>query len=725
MSVTTSIENISNHLKNAYDELQGLGADLTNVNKNIENISMVLDNIYDSMPRVSEEGISLTLDNTKVGKIKSTLKGNISQYSTTGKNMFDSTLTNQTLGGVTISYNNDGTITFNGTATSNATSHIFTRYPNFQDAFTLQANTSYTFSLNKLKGTVTFGENTEHSSVQLWKKWDYTFQLYFDRITDNKLVVTKTPSAETIINAIQVAIRQGDVFNNFTISLQLEQNNQETDWEEYTGGIASPNLDYPQDIQVVSGKNNIYIANKNLIKMNNQTTSSSNLTAIIDNGIVTINGTSNATAFLFLIRNQLYLPAGTYTLSAFNPELYNDATFDLRITGKNGDGILGRTFLNNINSSTTFTLSQDLKEGCLQVRASSGDVLNNFVVKPQLERGTQATSQEIYKENVYPIDFGAQNLYFLPEAEEKRGIQYSFNEDGTINLKGTATDGNAEFIVYKNVNETNIINGKTYTLFCNQELPWGVEFLLEAYNEDILQRHVLNGVLNYQKQIWTNVANTTDATRIRVKIYIKQNVSVDISNLWVQLVEGSSTYNTFTPFGESPLELCGSDDNQDYLYKDNNKWYKLEKVHKVTLTGYENYSSNKEETNTIRFTTPVFANQLPKTNNIGCYASNFKIANESLRDGMSIYSNDKKVYIWIQKSIASTPQEFKNLIMSNPINIYYILATPIIKQITDSSLINQLDNLEKAKSYNEETNVWQDNNDLPFIIEAQALKKYS
>ena len=82
MSIATRIESISNHLENAYDELQGLGADLSNVNKNIENISMVLDDIYDSMPQVNGEGTSLTLDNTRVGKIKSTLKGNTSQDET-------------------------------------------------------------------------------------------------------------------------------------------------------------------------------------------------------------------------------------------------------------------------------------------------------------------------------------------------------------------------------------------------------------------------------------------------------------------------------------------------------------------------------------------------------------------------------------------------------------------------------------------------------------------
>jgi len=82
MSITSRINEMSSHIEQAYDELQGLGADLTNVNKNIENISIVLDDIYDSMPQVSGEGTSLTLDDTRVGKIKSTLKGNISQEGT-------------------------------------------------------------------------------------------------------------------------------------------------------------------------------------------------------------------------------------------------------------------------------------------------------------------------------------------------------------------------------------------------------------------------------------------------------------------------------------------------------------------------------------------------------------------------------------------------------------------------------------------------------------------
>jgi len=82
MSITSRITSMEEHISEAYDELQGLGADLTNVNKNIENISSVLDTIYDSMPQVSGEGTTLSLDNTRVGKIKSTLKGNTSQNGT-------------------------------------------------------------------------------------------------------------------------------------------------------------------------------------------------------------------------------------------------------------------------------------------------------------------------------------------------------------------------------------------------------------------------------------------------------------------------------------------------------------------------------------------------------------------------------------------------------------------------------------------------------------------
>ena len=51
------------------------------------------------------------------------------------------------------------------------------------------------------------------------------------------------------------------------------------------------------------------------------------------------------------------------------------------------------------------------------------------------------------------------------------------------------------------------------------------------------------------------------------------------------------------------------------------------------------------------------------------------------------------------------------------------LATPTNTPITDTTLINQLNAIEEAMSYDEQTNISQTNADLPFIITSAALMK--
>ena len=55
--------------------------------------------------------------------------------------------------------------------------------------------------------------------------------------------------------------------------------------------------------------------------------------------------------------------------------------------------------------------------------------------------------------------------------------------------------------------------------------------------------------------------------------------------------------------------------------------------------------------------------------------------------------------------------------------IYYVLTTATSTQITDTTLISQLNTLESAMSYDTQTNISQTNDDLPFIISASALMK--
>ena len=59
--------------------------------------------------------------------------------------------------------------------------------------------------------------------------------------------------------------------------------------------------------------------------------------------------------------------------------------------------------------------------------------------------------------------------------------------------------------------------------------------------------------------------------------------------------------------------------------------------------------------------------------------------------------------------------------------VYYINPNnnPEGIEITDTTLITQLNTLEQAMSYNNQTNISQENDNLPFIINATALMKNS
>ena len=89
MSIATTIENMNNNLKNAYDSLEDLGVDLENTNKNLQNLSTKIDTLYNEFPQVTGEGTEITLTPTRKAKMKMILKGNTNQNSTTGKNLFD------------------------------------------------------------------------------------------------------------------------------------------------------------------------------------------------------------------------------------------------------------------------------------------------------------------------------------------------------------------------------------------------------------------------------------------------------------------------------------------------------------------------------------------------------------------------------------------------------------------------------------------------------------
>lgn len=70
-------------------------------------------------------------------------------------------------------------------------------------------------------------------------------------------------------------------------------------------------------------------------------------------------------------------------------------------------------------------------------------------------------------------------------------------------------------------------------------------------------------------------------------------------------------------------------------------------------------------------------------------------------------------------SAIASASDLATWLSNNPTTIYYVLATPTYEEITDTTLISQLEAIKK--SYNTQTNISQTNASKPFILDVVAL----
>ena len=565
MSITSRINEMSSHIEQAYDELQGLGADLTNVNKNIENISMVLDDIYDSLPSVSGEGTSLTLDDTRVGKIKSTLKGNTSQ---TG---------------------------------------------------------------------------------------------------------TPTPSS-------------------------------------------------PIPVNVVSGDNEIVVCGKNLLGFENGTyTNNQGIVAIVDNGKITLNGTgtANPSGVTIPLTNTITIPSNVvYNLSAFNNS--TNSNVSLRLQAIESSNPYTNVTLSTTNANATIQANSQYKVDRLYIRCNQGTTLSNFIIQPQIEKGSTASEYEPYQGNTYNINLPVENLF----DKDNANVLNNFINSGTQKVD---TSNNTRSIYIPCVPNTTYCVSKIktarYAIGTTSEIPaTNVSLIDMVFNNDA-----------------TSLTLTTSSSAKYLMVYFYNSnydtqTYQDIMNT-IQIEYGSKP-NTYTPYGTTPIELCKIGNYQDYFYKDSGKWYLHKEIERVVLNGSERGWGRSGSSSNDVFVGALNLNQY----GIGIYSkqstasswlvNRFSYGTLGALNKFNVYNPDatygyNNIGFGISTDIVNDIDAFKTWVSSNNIVFHYLLATPTSTEITYQPLIDQLNELEKAMSKDGQTNITQENNDLPFIISASALKEWS
>lgn len=167
-------------------------------------------------------------------------------------------------------------------------------------------------------------------------------------------------------------------------------------------------------------------------------------------------------------------------------------------------------------------------------------------------------------------------------------------------------------------------------------------------------------------------------------------------------------YTQTFPLSLGQIELCKIGNYKDKIYKQNNTWYLHKEITKVILNGTEggwqlssNYAGLFQETG-------FFKNLYDSQEAFCDYYKNVVnpniTANDRARDSLSDCEftfrwGDVKDRIYIKDNAYNTVGEFLIALRAHPITIYYALATPTDTEITDTTLLTQLENLQQITQY--------------------------
>ena len=579
------------------------------------------------------------------------LYGETQQDSTTGKNLFQIPNT-QTLNGITLTKNTDGTFNLKGTATANTTMYLAV---NLND--TKIQNGTYTISR---KST---GYNTQIDFYN-GNSWLAT-SIY---VYGNNLKATSNvtiPNNATMVRFI-IYVPNGTTINLTNEYVQIETGSSQTSWEKYSGGIPAPNPDYPQEIHNVSGDNTIEICGKNLFDKE----------AITENKYLDINGveqndnTKCYSDYIAINSNNNYITNQMGNWGGICTCYYNaNKTF---ISAETGTTIVSN---NNI-----FTIPSNAYYMRVSTSKSWLDII-------QIEKGSTSSEYEAYTGNSQLISLGVENLF---DGELEQG-----SYDNGTGAKQTNNN------LYRNSTYLAVQPNTTYTLSIN-----GVsqKYVLLYYKSDKTFISVNTGLTT------GTFTTPNNCYYINFRCFAADYTS-DYANLKVQLEKGSKA-NSYSPYGKTPIELNKISTYQDYIYKDNDRWFLHKEIGKKVFNGSENWQKYGAYGQAYLYYVDNETDGITLDENKVGYGyalcNNFTWDSKGNNTAIAPYiryqwQNGKRIYVGYESDL--TLANFKTWLSTHNTIVNYVLATPTDTEITDTTLIGQLDRLMTLPLYKNMTHI--------------------
>jgi len=238
----------------------------------------------------SAEGEVILLDDSAEQPfVEMSVFGKSTQKTTNGYQLLDhNRIATKTAGGCTVTNNGDGSFTISGSG-------------NLTAGFNAGYSTTHEETLSLLK-TGTLYLNTEKMSFPYLSVMIRNKSKVYLELTNISSVAKNAEITQEMIDDTELYIQvciYGDTGKTIvptTFKPMLYQDGDGT-WEAFTGGIPSPNPEYPQEINNVENPS-VIVQSKNLINHKIRTQTSSGLVFNTnDDGSITINGTSTSETY--------------------------------------------------------------------------------------------------------------------------------------------------------------------------------------------------------------------------------------------------------------------------------------------------------------------------------------------------------------------------------------------------------------------------------------------
>lgn len=201
-------------------------------------------------------------------------------------------------------------------------------------------------------------------------------------------------------------------------------------YEPYTGGIASPNPDYPQEIKTITDSLSLTSCNKNLVNEILNTTIRNGITLTSNgDGTYIANGTATSDTTFNIKEGFSFKKGETYTLNGV--EGGSSTTYY----------IFCYYIADLYNGSKTVTITQDLKNISLGIVIKKGYTANNLLFKPMLVKGSKVEPFEKHIQSQITANLPEGEFIGKLDDTDKDTLEVSYNEN----------DGKYHLILNKNI----------------------------------------------------------------------------------------------------------------------------------------------------------------------------------------------------------------------------------------------------------------------------------